>query len=61
MTRSEKLETDFSYMQNNIAEISELIREMSADISLLQKQIKILNEKISAMEGDAESRKPPHY
>ncbi len=57
----ETLEIDLTYLQNSVSELSAVVKEQADEIAILQKKIKLLNEKIEELEGGAETRRPPHY
>lgn len=60
-----KLETKLAYMEDFLNQIQEVTVEHTNLIEKLEKENKILSQKVSDMaeqlEGDIPNRKPPHY
>lgn len=60
-----KLETKLAYMEDFLNQLQEVTVEHTKLIEKLEKENKILSQKVSDMaeqlEGDIPNRKPPHY
>lgn len=60
-----KLETKLAYMEDFLNQLQEVTVEHTNLIEKLEKENKILSQKVSDMaeqlEGDIPNRKPPHY
>lgn len=60
-----KLETKLAYMEDYLNQLQEVTVEHTNLIEKLEKENKILSQKVSDMaeqlEGDIPNRKPPHY
>ena len=60
-----KLETKLAYMEDFLNQLQEVAVEHTNLIEKLEKENKILSQKVSDMaeqlEGDIPNRKPPHY
>lgn len=60
-----KLETKLAYMEDFLNQLQEVSVEHTNLIEKLEKENKILSQKINDMseqlEGDIPNRKPPHY
>ena len=59
------IEMKLSYMEDFVNQIQKVAVEQAKTIDRLQKDIKLMSEKIhemsNAVEGDIPNRKPPHY
>ena len=60
-----KLETKLAYLEDFLNQLQEVTVEHTNLIEKLEKENKILSQKVSDMaeqlEGDIPNRKPPHY
>lgn len=60
--RLEKLETDLSYLQAEVAQLNEIVTAQQLLVAKLEKQNEYLATKIEELDGeDRPNRKPPHY
>lgn len=60
--RLEKLETDLSYLQAEVAQLNEIVTTQQLLVAKLEKQNEYLANKIEELDGeDRPNRKPPHY
>ena len=59
------IEMKLAYMEDFVNQIQGVAVEQTKTIDKLQKEIKLMSEKIremsNAVEGDIPNRKPPHY
>lgn len=59
------VEMKLAYMEDFVSQIQGVAVEQAKTIDKLQKEIKLMSEKISdmsnAVEGDIPNRRPPHY
>ena len=59
------IEMKLAYMEDFVNQIQNVAVEQTKTIDKLQKEIKMMSDKIremsDAMEGDIPNRKPPHY
>jgi len=59
------VEMKLAYMENFVSQIQGVAVEQAKTIDKLQKEIKLMSEKIcemsNAVEGDIPNRRPPHY
>ena len=59
------IEMKLAYMEDFVNQIQGVAVEQAKTIDKLQKEIKMMSEKIremsNAVEGDIPNRKPPHY
>lgn len=59
------VEMKLSYMEDFVNQIQGVAVEQTKTIDKLQKEIKLMSEKIremsNAVEGDIPNRRPPHY
>lgn len=59
------IEMKLAYMEDFVNQIQNVAVEQAKTIDRLQKDIKLMSEKIhemsNAVEGDIPNRKPPHY
>jgi len=59
------VEMKLAYMEDFVNQIQGVAVEQAKTIDKLQKEIKLMSEKIremsNAVEGDIPNRKPPHY
>ena len=59
------IEMKLAYMEDFVNQIQNVAVEQSKTIDKLQKEIKLMSDKIremsNAVEGDIPNRKPPHY
>ena len=59
------IETKLAYMEDFVNQIQNVAVEQTKTIDKLQKEIKLMSEKIremsNAVEGDIPNRRPPHY
>lgn len=59
------IEMKLAYMEDFVNQIQGVAVEQAKTIDKLQKEIKLMSEKIhemsNAVEGDIPNRKPPHY
>ena len=59
------IETKLVYMEDFVNQIQNVAVEQTKTIDKLQKEIKLMSDKIREMsdaaEGDIPNRKPPHY
>lgn len=59
------IEMKLAYMENFVNQIQEVTVEQAKTIDKLQKEIKMMSDKIrdmsNVMEGDIPNRRPPHY
>ena len=59
------VEIKLAYMEDFVNQIQEVAVEQAKTIDKLQKEIKLMSEKIremsNAVEGDIPNRRPPHY
>lgn len=58
----EKLETDLSYLQAEVAQLNQIVTQQQLLVAKLEKQNEALRKKIEDMDSeDRPNRKPPHY
>lgn len=58
----EKLETDLSYLQEEVAQLNQIVTQQQLLVAKLEKQNEALRKKIEDMDSeDRPNRKPPHY
>ena len=59
------IEMKLAYMEDFVNQIQNVAVEQAKTIDKLQKEMKLMSEKIremsNAVEGDIPNRKPPHY
>jgi SlyX protein len=59
------IEMKLAYMEDFVNQIQSVAVEQAKTIDKLQKEIKLISDKIremsNAVEGDIPNRKPPHY
>ena len=59
------VEMKLAYMEDFVSQIQGVAVEQAKTIDKLQKEIKLMSEKIremsNAVEGDIPNRRPPHY
>ena len=59
------IEMKLAYMEDFVNQIQDVAVEQAQTIDKLQKEIKLMSDKIremsNTMEGDIPNRKPPHY
>ena len=59
------IETKLAYMEDFVNQIQNVAVDQAKTIDKLQKEIKLMSDKIremsDAVEGDIPNRKPPHY
>ncbi|MBO4516529.1 SlyX family protein [bacterium] len=59
------IEMKLAYMEDFVNQIQDVAVEQAQTIDKLQKEIKLMSDKIremsDTMEGDIPNRKPPHY
>lgn len=59
------IEMKLAYMEDFVNQIQNVAVEQAKTIDRLQKEMKLMSEKIremsNTMEGDIPNRKPPHY
>lgn len=59
------IEMKLAYMENFVNQIQDVTVEQAKTIDKLQKEIKMMSDKIrdmsNVMEGDIPNRRPPHY
>ena len=59
------IEMKLAYMEDFVSQIQNVAVEQTKTIDKLQKEIKLMSDRIremsNAMEGDIPNRKPPHY
>ena len=59
------IEMKLAYMEDFVSQIQNVAVEQTKTIDKLQKEIKMMSDRIremsNAMEGDIPNRKPPHY
>ena len=59
------IEMKLAYMEDFVNQIQDVAVEQAKTIDKLQKEIKLMSDKIremsDTMEGDVPNRKPPHY
>ena len=59
------IEVKLAYMEDFVNQIQNVAVEQAKTIDKLQKEIKLMSERIremaNTMEGDIPNRKPPHY
>ena len=59
------IEMKLAYMEDFVNQIQEVTVEQAKTIDKLQKEIKMMSDKIrdmsNVMEGDIPNRRPPHY
>ena len=59
------IEMKLAYMEDFVNQIQDVAVEQAKTIDKLQKEIKLMSDKIremaNTMEGDIPNRKPPHY
>ena len=64
-TRLTAIEMKLAYMEDFVNQIQNVAVEQTKTIDKLQKEIKLMSDKIremsDAVEGDIPNRKPPHY
>lgn len=58
-----KLETKFAYQEEFVSQLQEVVVEQAKTIDKLEREVKLLAEKIKDMDSQEEipNRKPPHY
>lgn len=58
-----KLETKFAYTEDFVAQLQEVVVEQAKTIDKLEREVKLLAEKIHDLDNQEEipNRKPPHY
>ena len=63
--RLNAVEMKLAYMEDFVSQIQGVAVEQAKTIDKLQKEIKLMSEKIremsNAVEGDIPNRRPPHY
>ena len=63
--RLSAIEMKLAYMEDFVSQIQDVAVEQAKTIDKLQKEIKMVSDRIreisNAMEGDVPNRKPPHY
>jgi len=63
--RLNAVEMKLAYMEDFVSQIQGVAVEQAKTIDKLQKEIKMMSEKIremsNAVEGDIPNRRPPHY
>lgn len=63
--RLTSIEMKLAYMEDFVNQIQEVTVEQAKTIDKLQKEIKMMSDKIrdmsNVMEGDIPNRRPPHY
>lgn len=63
--RLTSIEMKLAYMEDFVNQIQEVTLEQAKTIDKLQKEIKMMSDKIrdmsNVMEGDIPNRRPPHY
>ena len=60
--RLEKLEMDFTYIQDMVRELNDIVATQQIQISKLEKQNEFLAKRLEEMDIEARpNRKPPHY
>ena len=64
-TRLTAIEMKLAYMEDFVNQIQNVAVEQTKTIDKLQKEIKLMSDKMremsNTMEGDIPNRKPPHY
>ena len=59
------IEMKLAYMEDFVNQIQDVAVEQATTIDKLQKEIKLMSDKIremsNTMEGDIPNRRPPHY
>ena len=59
------IEMKLAYMEDFVNQIQDVTVEQAKTIDKLQKEIKVISDKIrdmsNVMEGDIPNRRPPHY
>ena len=64
-TRLTAIETKLAYMEDFVNQIQNVAVDQAKTIDKLQKEIKLMSDKIremsDAVEGDIPNRRPPHY
>ena len=64
-TRLTAIEMKLAYMEDFVNQIQNVAVDQAKTIDKLQKEIKLMSDKIremsDAVEGDIPNRKPPHY
>ena len=59
------IEMKLAYMEDFVSQIQNVAVEQTKTIDKLQKEMKLMSEKIremsNTMDGDIPNRKPPHY
>ena len=59
------IEMKLAYMEDFVSQIQNVAVEQAKTIDKVQKEMKLMSEKIremsNTMEGDIPNRKPPHY
>ena len=65
ITRLTAIEMKLAYMEDFVNQIQNVAVEQAKTIDKLQKEIKLISDKMremsDTMEGDIPNRKPPHY
>lgn len=63
--RMTAIEMKLAYMEDFVSQIQNVAVEQTKTIDKLQKEIKLMSDRIremsNQMEGDIPNRKPPHY
>lgn len=63
--RIETLEVKLAYMENTVAELDEVVRQLGDKVDGVRAEMKILREQMAKMQDDEErdlqAEVPPHY
>lgn len=58
----EKIETDLSYLSEEVRQLNEIVSSLQAQVTKLEKQNEFLARKVKEMDTeDRPNRKPPHF
>jgi len=60
-TQLTAIEIKLAYMEDELATLSELVIKQAKELELLKASKGELEERLSHLEGDVPSQRPPHY
>ncbi len=62
MDFEERIETDLSYMQDQLRQLNEIVTDLQQQVMKLERQNEYLKGKLEELDTEARpNRKPPHY
>jgi uncharacterized coiled-coil protein SlyX len=56
-----ELETRYTHLERQVADLSEVVFEQQKALELLRKQLLALDARLDQQEGPAPNDQPPHY